>query len=132
MPPRPITPEQQYRFQLILWFAMVFSIVMYLVVIRLVPPQAAADNPTLVSALLVVAFSVVAASFLVKFRFFARAAETGNAQFRRAGFLIALVLCEVAALLGVIVWFLTGSSRTSWFLLLGFAGDLLHFPARGE
>ena len=126
------SPEALYRARVTMWAAMLFSIVMYGVVARAVRPEAPADNPTLVQVLLLLAVALVASSFGVKSQFFKRAREARNPAFIRAGELVALVLCEAAALLGVVVWFLTASPRCYWFLILGAAGQLLHYPRSGE
>ena len=48
----------------------------------------------------------------------------------RAGELVAITMCEAAALFGVVAWFVTATSHYYWFLILGAAGMLLHFPQR--
>jgi hypothetical protein len=125
-----MNPELQYRQSVILWMAMLVSIGMYFVVVRLVPPQQATDNPALVNTLLVAALGLVAASFAVKSHFLQRGRDLGKPAFFRMALIVALVLCEAGALLGVVAWFLTGSSRSYWMLLIGFIGMLLHYPPR--
>lgn len=126
------SPEALYRMRLTIWVAMLFSIAMYGVVVRIVHPDATADNPTLVEVLLLAAVALVAASFAVKNYFFKRARETGNPALVRAGELIAFTLCEAAALFGLVVWFVAASPRYYWFLVLGAGGQLLHYPRRED
>ena len=110
------TPDVEYRGRLILWLAMTFAIVMYFVVIQRVTPASPQENPTLVYAMLAASVALVAASFVVKAK--------------RVPDILALALCEAAALLGVVAWFTTGWSRSYVFLIVGLAGILLHYPRR--
>ena len=116
----------ELQFQRILWLAMILSVVMYFVVTQVAKPPSTQDNPTLVRTLLVVAVSLVASSFQIKKQLLAR--SPGAAPSARLGYIVALVLCESAAVFGVAVYFVTGSPRYSWFLVLGLAGLLLHYP----
>jgi uncharacterized membrane protein len=117
-----MTPQPaERRVLIILWLAMAASIAMYFVVIQMVPPTSAHEDPALVNALLVAAAGMVGASFLVKSRIRA-------AQGERTALLIALALCEAAALCGLVVWFVTAWPYYYVFLLLGLAGQVLHFP----
>jgi hypothetical protein len=122
--------EAQYRVRLILWAVMAVSIMMYFVVMRLVTPANPMENPTLVTALLILAFALVVASFVVERRLLARKDIVDVAARRRQADIIALVFCEAAALDGLAVWFITGWSRSYVFLVLGLAGILLHHPKR--
>jgi hypothetical protein len=42
------------------------------------------------------------------------------------------VLCDAAALLGVVLHFLTGSPRGQLIIAIGVAGLLLHYPKRED
>ena len=132
MIPQRQSPESEHRFALTIWAVLLLSLGMYFVVIRLVRPEHAVDNPALVRILLVLAAANAAASFLVKKSFQSRAASLNKPVLRRTGFLIALVLCEAAGLLGVVAWFTTASPLYYVFLLIGFVAMLLHFPTRAE
>ena len=104
----------------VLWLVMAMSIVMYFVVIQMVKPTRAQENPTLVTALLIAALVLVAASFPVKSRL--------RAQSEKSALLVALALCEAAALCGLVIWFSTAWPYYYVFLLLGLAGQAMHFP----
>jgi len=108
---------------------MLFSIGMYYVVVKLVQPTGAKDNPMLVRILLVMAVGLVGASFAIKRRIAAGVATPDNAaRIQQLRLIVALVLCEAAALFGVVVWFVTGWQYYYVFLLLGAAGQVLHYP----
>ncbi len=111
--------EARHRQRVIVWLVMAVSIVMYFIVARVIEPRVTRSDPTLVTVLLVTAVSMVAMSFAVKSR-------------AQAGRIIALVLCEAAALFGIVVRIVAGSPRYWVFLLLGLVGVLLHYPRREE
>jgi hypothetical protein len=96
MAPQPA----ERRVLVILWLAMAASIAMYFVVIQRVQPTRAHENPALLNGLMVAAIGLVGTSFLVKSRIRAARGE-------RPALLIALALCEAAALCGLVVWFNT-------------------------
>jgi uncharacterized membrane protein len=126
-----VSTEAEYRQQVVIWLAMVVAIGLYFAILRLAQPASPTDNPLLVDILLFVALVLLGVSFAVKNVFLARGRAQNKPALRRAGPLIALVLCDTAALFGILVWFMTGSPRANWFLLIGLAGVLLHYPSRG-
>jgi len=132
MTPQGQSPEAEHRFAVVLWAAMLFSLCMYFVVIRLVRPGQAVENPTLVLVLMVLSAACALASFAVKKWFESRAAGENKPALRRTGFLIALVLCEAAALYGVVAWFTTASPNYYVCLVIGAVGMLLHYPSRPD
>ena len=69
-------------------------------------------------------------SFVVKPRLRGRVDLPNAAARRRAADIMALALCEAAALFGVVAWFMTGWSRSYIFFGMGLAGILLHYPRR--
>jgi hypothetical protein len=123
-------PQRERQQQVILWFAMLAAAAMYAVVIRITPPSAPQDNPSIVTALLVASVALVAASFGLKSHFLRRGRDLGNPAFRRMALIIAIVFCEAGALCGVVTWFLTGSARSYWMIGIGAAGIAMHYPAR--
>jgi len=118
--------ETRLRTLRIVWVALLMNIGVFALygVFSLRSGDAAeegADDPTLLAAFAVVACLSVAVSFLMKGRFYRQAAERGEPALAQQGFIIALVLCEVSALLGLVGLF-----------VLGALGQLLHFPRRDE
>ena len=96
-------------------------------------PDAGAEGvPPLLYALAAGALASVAASFVVKPVFYRRAAERQEPARLQTGFIVAMVFCEVAALLGLVGLFTTRCDYA--FALLGVAalGEALHFPRREE
>jgi F0F1-type ATP synthase membrane subunit c/vacuolar-type H+-ATPase subunit K len=94
--------------------------------------EGGADDPTLLAAMAVVACLSVAVSFLIKGRFYRQAAERGEPARAQQGLIVALVLCEVSALLGLVGLLLTLNEYAYGLFALGALGQLLHFPRRDE
>lgn len=128
--PAPHRNDTPHRLELILWLAMTVSVGLYFLVLQFFEPAAARDNPTLVTALMVVAAGMAMASFAVKQQISASAAD--SAKGKRAALIVALAMCEAAALFGVVVRFVTGSPRYWVFLALALAAMLLHYPRRED
>jgi MYXO-CTERM domain-containing protein len=80
--------------------------------------------------MLVMAVALVAVSFPVKNRFQTREREARDPLRENRGFVIALVHCEAAALLGLVVHFVTGSPQYWVLMAIGLVGILLHRPRR--
>ena len=114
--------EDLYRQKLVLWFALISSVVMYFVITRVIPAAVVEVDSSLTMVLLVAAVGLVAVSFLLKSRLSAKPGIVSLA--------IPLALCEAAALFGVVVHFVTGSPSAPYFILLGVFGMVMHFPRR--
>ncbi len=121
-----------YRFWVILWVAMTAAILLYFALGVLVKPVATAENPTLEHVLMALAAAYVIASVPAKRWLLAQAAEIQSVVLRKAAILVPWILCEVAALTGIGLRLVIGSSHYYVFLLLGLAGMLLNFPRKGE
>lgn len=120
----------------ILWGAFLMSIGLYvLLCVFVAPPREAgedAGNETMLAVLAATALVSVALSFLIKGRFYRRAAERGEPEQAQIGFIVALALCEVAALFGLVGLFVTQNKYAYLLFALGALGQLLHFPRRDE
>lgn len=118
-----------HRFQFILWLAMVGSILLYFVVANLVVPAAApSDNPEIVTGLLIFALLLTAGSVPVRSHLFAEEDGKLTPQQKRQSLVVALSMCEAAAIFGIIARFAFGSPSYYLFFLIGLAGQLLHYP----
>jgi len=129
--------EVRLRTLRILWGALLVTIGLYaLMCFFVVPPSDAAEegtnNSTLLAALAALAFASVAASFLLKSRFYSQAAEQSDPAKFQTGFIIAEVFCEVAALLGFMGLFVTHNRYAYLLFALGALGQILHFPRREQ
>jgi hypothetical protein len=131
-PQDPKSLEAHQRLQLLLWLSMVMGAVMYFVVMKLVPPNVSAPNPALDTTLLAMAAGLVAVSFPVESRIRGPREEMRNLPRERTAQILGLTLCESAALLGVVLHFITGSPRDQLIVAVGIAGLLLHYPKRED
>jgi hypothetical protein len=121
-----------YRSRVILWLAMALATPVYFLVAWLVPPIEAQENSALVKICLLFAAGCVAASFAAKNRLLVDAGQGVNPARRQQAEVLALALCEAAALFGIVIRFTTGWTQYYLFLVLGLAGILLHYPRREE
>jgi hypothetical protein len=120
---------RKYR---IVWAALTLSIVLYFVLALLVPPAGVAANASVERVLMVLALAYVLLSIPAKRWLLAQADAVDSAFLRSLAFLVPLVLCEAAALTGVVLRFAAGSSHYYAFLGLALLGMLWHFPRGGK
>jgi hypothetical protein len=133
---RNTVPDQQakaqHRQRLVVWFSLLMSLGMYIVVMQLAPPATPRENPGLVTGLMVAAIGMVALSFWVKSRLSGGPGRGRTPRQTDMAYIIPPVMCEAAAVFGVVVWFVTASIQAYYFVLLGLAGLLFHYPKRPE
>jgi hypothetical protein len=124
--------DAKHRGWVILWGVMAFSILVYFGLALWLTPVASAENPALERVLMSFAAAYVIVSFPVKRWLLAQAGEVDSTSLRRAALVVPLVLCQMAAVTGLAVRLIIGSSHYYVFLLLSLAGMLLNFPKKGE
>ena len=121
--------DARYRVFLILWFALLMSVTLFLVLVLFTGSQGT-PNPVLSYALLAVGVSIVLASFVLKQQLVRKAIDKADIAALQSAHIISLALCESAALFGVLDRFVT-ASQTSWFLFaIAALGILLNFPSK--
>src|SRR5215216_4906251 len=114
-----------------LWIALLLSIGMYYVFTLFVGrPENVEPNDTLFLVLVFIALSTTLISFPIKNRLLNRAVEQQQVQLVQQGYIVAWALSEVAALLGVLDFFMTGDRYYYILFIIGACGQLLHFPRR--
>lgn len=127
----PVDIEQRMRTVRILWLVLIFNIGLFYFLTRVADrPQNIEPNNTLSLALLAVGVSSVLISFLVKSRIISRAVEQRQVQQVQQGYVVAWAMCEVAALLGLVDFFVTSDPYFYVLFIIGAAADLFHFPRR--
>ncbi len=130
--------EARLRTMRILWLVFPVTIGLFVLVTRFARPAGAAGgeagrgDPTLLLALAAAGLSTVVASFIVKAGFYRRAAERREPAQLQTGFILAMALCEAAALLGVVGIFITWNDYAYLLFGLGALGEALHFPRREQ
>ena len=121
--------DARYRVFLILWFALLMSVTLFLVLV-LFAGSHGTPNPVLSYALLAVGVSIVLVSFVLKQQLVRKAIDKADIAALQSAHIISLALCESAALFGVFDRFVT-ASQTSWFLFaIAALGILLNFPSK--
>lgn len=122
--------DTQYRTMLILWFAFLSTIVIYLCLSLVIPRQEGPENRLLTFLLSAFSALLVVVSFAIKRKFLARAEETQEVRLVNTGFVLATAFCEAAALLGLLDLLVAQDRYYVVLIALAFVGLLLHFPRR--
>lgn len=122
--------ELRHRNILIIWGAILMLIPMYLVLIWINSVPLSPDKSTLMLMLTGLSIVPVAISFLVKKKLVAKAAELQKLEVVQQAYVVAFVLCEVALLLGVLTYFVTGSPYYVAAIAIGALGLVFHFPRK--
>ena len=127
-PNRP-TIEMRHRTILILWFAIIMSVLMFLVLAQFTPASGTGD---LQLSLILNGVGIVplGMSFLLKQRILAQAVTQQRLELVQVAYVLAFALCEMAALLGMVDRFLNGSRYYYIGFLFAGLGLMLHFPRK--
>jgi len=121
--PSPAPASAEWQFRLTRWIGFFLFIPIDYMMMRVMPGAPAAGS-TLPNILVPLSVGTAGLSILVR--------KLAARRQPRKAFIFALVLCEVAALCGVVVWVTAGSPRSDYCLLAGAAGMLLQFPLRSH
>ena len=123
--------ELRLRTMRILWIALLLSIVMYYVYTLVVGrPESAATNDTIFLVSVAVSFVTIVLSFVIKNKAVANAATQQKVELVQPGYIVAWALCEVSALLGMLLFFATSNRYYYGLFILGAVGQLSHCPRR--
>jgi hypothetical protein len=119
-----------YRTGKIIWVAFSAAIAAYFFVGASVSPIGVANSARLERSLMILAAAYVVASVPAKRWLLVQAQATGSVTMKRFALLVPLLLCEAAAITGLVLRLVTGSAHYYVFLLLAMAGMILNFPRR--
>ena len=126
--------DTRYRTMLILWFALLMSVVMLFVMTMVIAPPTAPDRgvPTsfVLFAMAGVGTFLVVLSFVVKRKLLQRSVEEQDVILVQQALVVGCAMCEVSALLGVVERFVIGSGDHYVLFLVSAIGLALHFPKR--
>ena len=123
--------ELRIRTMRTLWIAMLLSVGAYYVFTFFAGrSEEITPNRTLSLILAGVALLTTLLSFLVKNKLLSVAVERQQVQLVQQGYIVIWALSEVAALLGLLDFFLTGDRYYYVLFLIAACGLLLHFPRR--
>lgn len=131
---KPVDPNQpnievRHRTILILWFAIVMSVLMFLVLVQFTPTSGTGD---LKLSLILNSAGIVplGMSFLLKQRILEQAVTKQRLDLVQVAYVLAFALCEMAALLGLVDHFLSGSRYYCIGFVFAGLGLMLHFPRK--
>lgn len=124
--------DAKYRKMLVLWFAFVSSIVVYLLVALFILRPAGEENRLLNMIFSAASSFLAVVSFAVKKIFLSRAEEKQQIQLVTTGYLLAALLCETGAIMGLLNRFLAHSNYYFLLIVLPLIALLFHFPRRSH
>jgi hypothetical protein len=129
--------NKRYQTMVTLWFALLMSVLMYFIFLQIAAPDTPNEpgNPpnfVLIVAMTAIGAIFVLASFVVKRKLLNRSVETQDVGLVQKAMLVACGMCEVSALLGLLESFIVGTRAYYVLFLLAVAGDIFHFPLRGQ
>jgi hypothetical protein len=128
--------NQRYQTMLILWFALLMSIALYFVYLQFAPLPANDPgdprNSSLIVGFTALGTVVVIASFLVKRKLLKRSIDKQDPLLVQKAMIVALAMCEVCALLGVIERLVIGYREYYLLLILAAVADVFHMPRRSQ
>lgn len=114
-----------------LWFGLLLSIGFYygftLVAER---REGLEPNPSLSVTLMCVAMLMVLVAFVIKSKLLSKALEQHSTGMVQQAYVVTWALIDVAALLGLLDFFLTNDRYYFVLLIIGALGVLFHFPRR--
>jgi magnesium-transporting ATPase (P-type) len=123
--------EVRLRTMRTLWIAMFLSIGWYYAFTFFAQrSEAITPNSTLFLTLVGVGLLTTLISFPIKNKLITRAVEQQQAQLVQQAYLVAWVVTEVAALLGLVAFYLNGNRYFYILFIIAACGFLLHFPRR--
>ena len=121
--------EIRLRTMRILWIALFISIVLYYG-FTLFNKGNDAPNTLVSFGLAAAGMFLVILSFPIRRRFLTQSVETQSMELVQKGYIVALAVCEAAALLGLLDHFVTGNRYYYLLFIAAAAADSLHFPQR--
>ncbi len=124
--------DARYRIMVVIWFALLSSVVIYFVVAQLVevPEVDSAQNKVLTVVLSGMGTFLVLISFAVKQKFLKQSVERQKIALVQTGFIVAIAICEAGALFGLVDLMVTANRYYFLVMLIAAVGMLFHFPRR--
>ena len=131
--------EQKYRAITVVWFALLVSQLMFLVILFFVKPEIfkfdfskspLGDNPAITIAFAVLCVSTFLLSFVLKRKFINQAINEQKTDLVQTAVIIGCALCEATTLFGFTLVFISNYPYFFLWFALGILGIILHFPKR--
>lgn len=133
--------EDTYKTLVILWFALLMSQIMFLVVIFFTKPEVfrfdfskpiLGENAVIVIVFAVLALANFGLAFVMKKRSYEQSVAEQKVALVQTGLIIACALCEAISLLGMVLAFAFSYQYFFLWFALGILGIILHFPRRDD
>ncbi len=134
-----INPEQAYTTLMIIWFALLVSQGIFVVVIFFAKPELfrfdltqplLGNNAAVIGVLTLVALSAFVTSFMIRRRFLAQSVDEQRIELVQTALIAGCSFCEAASIIGVLLAFVFSYPYFFFFSILGIVGAALHFPRR--
>ena len=131
--------EGQYRIMAIIWFNLLISQLLFLVVIYFAKPEVfrfdfskplLGDNGMIIGIFALLAISNLALSFVFRKKYLNQAIAEQKPALVQTAMIIACALCEAVSLFGLVLAFAFSSQYFFLWFALGILGTILHFPRR--
>jgi len=131
--------EGQYRIMAIIWFALLVSQLLLLVVLFFAKPEVfkfdfskslLGDKGMIIAVFALLAISNLALSFVFRKKFLNQAIAEQKPALVQTAMIIACALCEAVSLFGLVLAFAFSSQYFFLWFALGILGTILHFPRR--
>jgi hypothetical protein len=124
--------DARYRVMLILWFAMLMSTAVLFSLTLLIERPRADGSESVVWILMALAVSVFLLSFILRRKLQAQAVAGQRPELVQSAMILALALCEAAAIFGLLIYFVSTTPYYYLFFIIGLVGMLLHLPRRDQ
>jgi hypothetical protein len=135
--PQPSTSSQAFtvegatRVSTVIWAGFLVTQVLFVVVAQSAKAKSPiAADPVVIYALLAGGMMIVVVSYVIKFKLMAQAVAAQSIQRVQSAIIVALALCEVVSLIGIVTYFILGAHNYFVFMIVAMLGILGHFPRR--
>lgn len=131
--------EQAYRTMVVVWFALLNSQLLLLVVLYFAKPDVfkfdfskslLGENTAMTIVLAVLGVSAFLLSFVLRRKFINRAISEQKLEFVQTAMIIGCALCEAVSLFGLVLAFSQSYQYFFLWFALGILGIIVHFPRR--
>lgn len=126
---QPENVELRIRSMRVIWSALILNIGFFFVLTLFAKrPEDVQPNSMLSLTMIVIAASTTLVSLLIKGKLLTKAIDQSQVQQVQQAYVVAWAVTEVAALLGLLDYFMTADRYYYFFFLISLCGQLLHFP----
>lgn len=131
---QPVSPEKRYATMMILWGAMFFNIALMFLVAKLAVSDTTVlpENHTLALALMTIGALAMLFSVVLRPKLVARALGQRSAAAVQSAYIVSFAICEIAAICGLLLRFLTNERYYYLLFIIAAIGFLLNRPRRDD